>query len=228
MGQHIHPPAARPPARARTWTLAAVAFLGALALPATARAATVALWHMDETSGTTMVDSAGNHDGALTNVKVGLPGRIGKAYGFNGTSSVVRVPADPALDPGNATLKVAVSVKTTSLPKTGDFDIIRKGAHGTGPGYKVEIQRTGQASCGFGGTSGTGEIIAGPSVSDGSWHTLQCVKSSSAIKLIVDGAVFSRSVKVGSISSTFPVILGATPGNDFYKGSEDEAKITIG
>jgi hypothetical protein len=208
----------------------AAAFAALWLVPASASGAltTVALWHMNETSGTTMVDSADSHDGVLKNVQIGLPGKSGTAYGFNGTSSFVTVPSDPALDPGNANIRVQVSVNTTSLPTVGDFDIIRKGAKGTGPGYKMEIQKSGQASCGFGGTSGSTNLIAGPNVSDGRWHTLQCIKNSSAIKLVVDGSVFSKSIKIGSIASTSRVILGASPSSDFYNGLEDEAKILIG
>ena len=45
----------------------------------------VALWHMDELSGTVMHDSIAGHDGTLNSVQIGLPGFAGTAYGFNGS-----------------------------------------------------------------------------------------------------------------------------------------------
>ena len=61
----------------------------ALTSPAAAGAATVALWHMDETSGTTMTDSRGANHGRLRRVDLGLPGFSGTAYGFAGLGSIV-------------------------------------------------------------------------------------------------------------------------------------------
>ena len=45
-----------------------------MAAPSQALAATAALWHMDEKSGTVMHDSVGNHDGTISHVRLGQPG----------------------------------------------------------------------------------------------------------------------------------------------------------
>src|SRR4029077_2503374 len=45
----------------------------------------VALWHMDEISGTTIFDSVGAHNGTLHSTQIGLPGFTGTAYGFTGS-----------------------------------------------------------------------------------------------------------------------------------------------
>ena len=116
----------------------------------------VALWHMDETTGTTMFDSVGAHNGTL---------------------------------------------------------------HST---------QTGQASCGFEGTGGYAELVAGPAINDGQWHTVSCVKTSTAIQVVVDGQVFSKSATIGSISNTTDVAIGGRPGSDWYQGQLDEASIQIG
>ena len=41
----------------------------------------------------------------------------------------------------------------------------------------MEYQPSGQASCGFNGSSGYSEMTAGPAINDGQWHTVQCVKT---------------------------------------------------
>ncbi len=189
----------------------------------------VALWHMDELSGTVMYDSARSHDGTLKSVQLGLPGYAGTAYGFNGSSSYASVPTASDLNPGSQTITVTIRLKTTYAPASPDWDLIRKGLYTTPGGeYKMEYQPTGQASCGFKGSSGYAELVAGPAINDGQWHTVQCVKTSSAIKVVVDGRAFTKSATLGSIANTDAVPIGARPGSEFFKGSLDEASIQVG
>jgi concanavalin A-like lectin/glucanase superfamily protein len=189
----------------------------------------VALWHMDETSGTVMSDAVGGHNGTLSGVAVGVtPGFAGTAYRFSG-SSFVSVPSAAALNPGAANITVTIHLKTTSTPATPDWDLIRKGLFTTvGGEFKVEYQPSGQASCGFAGSGGSNELITGPALNDGAWHTVQCTKTPSSISLVVDGRTFSQAGAVGSISNDAPVVVGARPGSEFFQGSLDEASIRIG
>jgi hypothetical protein len=187
-----------------------------------------ALWHMDETSGSLMHDAVGNHTGTLNSVKLGQSGYLGTAFGFTG-SSYASVPSASDLNPGSANITITIHLKATSTPASPDWDLIRKGLYTTSGGeYKMEYQPSGQASCGFNGSVGYSELIAGPAINDGRWHTVQCVKTSTAIKLIVDGTKFSQSANVGTIANTDPVVIGARPGSDFFQGSLDEASIQIG
>jgi hypothetical protein len=191
----------------------------------------VALWHMDEASGTAMYDSIGNHTGTLRSVQTGLPGFLGSGYGFNGSSSYVSVPTAGDLNPGSADITITIHFKTTGTPPPppADWDLIRKGLYTTTGGeYKMEFQQSGQASCGFKGSAAYAELITGPNLIDGQWHTIQCVKTASAIKVIVDGQTFSKAASVGSIANTTPVVIGARPGSDWTKGTLDEASIQIG
>jgi Laminin G domain len=191
----------------------------------------VALWHMDEASGTTMFDSAGQNNGMLTpSVAVGQPGFSGSAYGFDGSSSYVSVPSADSMNPGSGNFSFTIALQTTGTPPPSpeDWDLIRKGDITTAGGeYKMEFQSTGQASCGFKGTH-YAELVAGPQLNDGQWHTITCVKTSSDIELIVDGQTFATAATVGSISNTAPVVIGSHPGADWYQGSLDEATISIG
>jgi hypothetical protein len=189
----------------------------------------VALWHMDELSGSVMHDSIADHDGSLHSVALGQPGYLGTAFGFNGSSSYGSVPSSSDLNPGSSDITVTIHLKTTSAPAAPDWDLIRKGKYTTSGGeFKMEYQPSGQASCGFKGSSGYSELMAGPALDDDDWHTVQCVKTSSAIKVVVDGQTFSKSATIGSIANDEPVVIGARPGSEFFNGSLDEASIEIG
>jgi hypothetical protein len=191
----------------------------------------VALWHMDEASGTTMFDSAGQNNGTLTpSVTLGLSGLSGNAYGFDGSSSYVSVPSADSMNPGSGNFSFTIALQTTGTPPPSpqDWDLIRKGDITTlGGEYKMEFQSTGQASCGFKG-SHYAELVAGPQLNDGQWHTITCVKTASDIELIIDGQTFSTPATVGPISNTAPVVIGSHPGADWYQGSLDEGTISIG
>ena len=191
----------------------------------------VALWHMDETSGTTMFDSVGTHNGTLHSTQIGLPGFTGTAFGFNGSSSYVNVPTAADLNPGSAKITITIHLKTSGTPPAppADWDVIRKGLYTTTGGeYKMEFQQSGQASCGFEGSAGYAELVAGPSINNGQWHTVSCVKTSTAIQVVVDGQIFSKTANVGAIANTADVVIGARPGSDWYQGQLDEASIQIG
>ena len=189
----------------------------------------VALWHMDELSGSVMHDSIADHDGSVHSVALGQPGYLGTAFGFNGSSSYGSVPSSSDLNPGSSDITVTIHLKTTSAPAAPDWDLIRKGKYTTSGGeFKMEYQPSGQASCGFKGSSSYSELRAGPALDDGDWHTVQCVKTSSAIKVVVDGQTFSKSATIGSIANDEPVVIGARPGSEFFDGSLDEASIQVG
>src|SRR3954464_10178432 len=131
------------PRRRLSLTLIACAVAAALGGPARAAAAPVALWHMDETSGSTMADAVGAHDGTLDQVELGRAGFSGTAYGFTGASSV-SVPSRDDLNPHGQDMTVTAHLKTTEAPANPDWDIVRKGVFSDPGEYKMEFQPSGQ------------------------------------------------------------------------------------
>ena len=81
---------------------ASTSYAGRVALNTNASSSSVVgLWHLDETSGTTAVDSSGNgNNGAISGpVTLGVPGHLNKAYSFVPKSTVI-VPNASDLVPG--------------------------------------------------------------------------------------------------------------------------------
>jgi Concanavalin A-like lectin/glucanases superfamily len=222
--------------------LLAVAVAGmALALgSAVARAASapVAVWHLDEKSGSSAFDSVGANTGAIHHVTLGVAGFAGSAFRFDGKSSYVDVPSGPTLNPGTAPIQFTVHIRYTVTPpskSTADYDVLRKGTSSdSAQFYKVEIRPDNRAVCRFVGskTTKSGILIhTGPTLNDGQWHTITCAKTATSISLVVDGKTFTKSGTVGSISNTGPLTLGAKPGksfSDFYNGDLDEVSVSIG
>jgi hypothetical protein len=209
---------------------AASVFLGPPS--AAAAAATVSFWHMDETSGSTMVDSVSGFDGRLRNVRVGVPAHYGRGYRFNGSSSIVTVGHTPRHNvPAATTFTVNALVRFPTAPRSvGDFDLLRKGLSGTRGGHwKMEIFGNGKGYCQFRGSSGTVTINAGPVLADNRWHRISCVKRRSAVSLVVDGVHYTRRKPVGTIRNAAALTIGAkSDGGDWYRGVMDEASVVLG
>ena len=213
--------------------LGVVALVAGLTMvqPAASRAAssTTSTWHMDETSGSTMTDSTGGHPGTLTKVGLGVagdPAYPGTGYHFNGSTAKVTIP-NSGLNPQGADLHIGLSLRTTSVPKTPDFDLVRKGAFPQQL-FKVELQPSGRVSCEITGSSGSTVVLGGPDVHDGNWHRVQCDKTSSSVKITVDGSTVTSSKSVGSISNPEPMIVGSHGTSEFFPGDIDELTYTLG
>ena len=207
----------------------AAACMAAAALPSAAHAATVAAWHMNETSGSVMRDAAGSHNGRIYSTTLGAAGFAGTAYQFDGTRSYVRVPSAWSLNPGSSAFAINVHVRLSDPPPTGDYDIVKKGNYDSPGGeYKVEIVKTGQALCAFKGNLRYAQVVAGPSLTDGRWHTIRCALRQGKVSLTVGGTVYSNSRAVGTVSNSSPIGIGAGPAMDFYEGVIDELVITRG
>ena len=204
--------------------------LGAVAQAATTDPtihATHDVWHMDETSGGTMTDSAGSHPGTLHSVTLGEPGVSGKAYGFK--KSYVAIPNARDLNAYNRDVHIAFSMKTTTVPAVPDYDLFRKGEAKATPNYeyKVEMQPDGSVTCYFKGTLGSVTATSRPGLQDGQWHDIRCEKTSSSVMLTVDGVKTTKTRTIGSIYNDLDMIVGAYPNGDYYEGLMDEVSFTI-
>ena len=147
----------------------AVVAAAAMVAPTQALAATAALWHMDERSGTVMHDAVGNHDGTISHVRLGQPGFINAAFGFvRSDKSQVTVPSASDLNPGSGAFTVSLHVYATATPKDGDYDLVKKGSYGSSGGeYKVEMLQNGKAQCAFKGALRYAAVSGGPGSSEG-------------------------------------------------------------
>jgi concanavalin A-like lectin/glucanase superfamily protein len=195
-------------------------------------AGVVGLWHMDELSGTTMIDSssAGNH-GKLKDVLLNQPGYIGTGYYFNGNSAIVTINSANSLNPGLRDFSWGLNLRFTSKPSgsVDTWDPMRKGYSDTDGGdFKMEIFPSGEPTCYIQGDLGSARVTGNRDLADGIWHTVTCSRRGGSVRLEVDGKSYSSSADVGSISNSAPLVIGArTSSMEFFKGFIDEAHMVI-
>jgi hypothetical protein len=218
----------------------AIAGSGLLAGPALASAATVSLWHMDETSGSVMHDAVGTNHGTLHGgIALGQPGFAGLAYGFHNHPPAITIPSNASLNPGGSAFWMSAHIKFSRVPVAGDgddYDLIRKGLSATAGGFwKMEVlpsagfTRPVQAHCSMKGSITSRSITAGPDLADGQWHTVQCLKESGALSVIVDGVKSTDPVTLGNFSNSATVAVGGKElGGDYYDGILDEVSFGTG
>lgn len=206
-------------------------------------ATAVALWHLDEQSGATvMADSSGfGHDGLVSSdVQLGVPGAdvtTGTAYSFTGPSSMVRVPDDPGLNPGAQPLNISAYLNVPADLAPGDYNVLQKGtATAAGGAYKLEINadapgpRFGYPDCAF-NSSGAKDRVYGPQpINDGTWHRVECHLTAAEAYVTVDGISGVPVARhVGSIANTIDLTFGGKPNDTHYfEGCADEVSIAIG
>jgi hypothetical protein len=186
---------------------------------------------MDEASGTTMVDSSGNaNKGTLHNVMPGAVGVSGTAYTFGGATakSYAEVPNAPSLNPSSANLHISFYLNTTSLPTSGDYDLMRKGAY-PGAGVQDRAAAVGGDHVHLPGLVGQSQCHRGlgPKQRGLAPHRVHqdSLPGIAGDRRHGDG---DQHRTVGSISNTYAVEIGAYPGSDWYKGKLDEVSIAIG
>ena len=212
-----------------------------LAPPAAADPVVVALWHLDEASGATvMVDSVGSHNGAITGgvTEDVHPAVSGGAYQFTGTKPIVKVPSTDDLNPYGNPLTLSAWLDVPSTLGAGDYNVLQKGsATASGGAYKLEIVGTrssgkfGYPDCAFNSPGGLKNRVFGPlKLTDDSWHEVQCHLTSTQAYVTVDGVSGKPIARtVGSIANTAELTLGGKPTNThFFDGRVDEVSITIG
>ncbi len=193
----------------------------------------VAYWRFDETSGTTAVDSFGNHDGTAnsSNVLTGTDGiNNGCADLTGGDYSIDFGDHDDFIIGSNGFTWSTWSKRTYS----NNAALITKGYHTLTqalPWYlsrvissKAEFYLRNTSSDNFVTTSTT-------NVDDGKWHHIAAVvdTTNGVSILYVDGVeehrVTNNSIKTGDFgNNTDPLVMGAH-GNNYMNGLIDETAI---
>jgi hypothetical protein len=187
----------------------------------------VALWKLDETSGTTAADSSGNgHAGTLMNGPVWVGGQIGGALQLDGSNDYV--------DCGNSTdfnltsqVTLAAWVKVNNIEGTGHECYITKGD----TAYALK-EPAGTGAIEFfiyDGSWHSANITGLTSSFDGAWHHLAGTFDGSNLRIYLDGVLQNTLAYSATISTnTANVNIGRDQdggGRRYYGGQIDDVRV---
>jgi hypothetical protein len=175
--------------------------------------------------------SAEAHGGGLA---VRFPPRC-RVYAGRGCPRVV-LESREVPNPGTAQVRFGAAVLMTADDTAAGENLLQKGfSRGHGQ-FKLQVDgAAGLPSCVLVGTGSRRiyVVTAGVSVADGQWHAIECVRSVSALSILVDGSVL-RQIRVPaslSIVNSDPLRIGGkglSPDNDQFHGAIDDVFVAIG
>lgn len=207
---------------------AIAASLTALALfsPAHAALSLVGQWTFNEGSGTTAFDTSGNNlNGQVVNGTY-VPGYIGTAIQYNGTSSYVEVTNNALLN--GATISISLWFKANS-PTATYADLLDKGHYTPGVGYVIQQDGTGvYAAYGDGGGFNVSTTY---SIPDNQWHFLAATLGAGGSSYWIDGNLLWNQASTPSISPTANNLYfgrHAFFADRYFSGTIDQARIFSG
>ncbi len=190
----------------------------------------MATWRLDETSGTSASDSAGNgNTGTVTGTATWGAGRLNNAFTFNGSSYISCGDAQTL----NSTNAISVTGWfKTSQGATATASVIRHDGHFTA----LQITAAGNAQTAF-WANGTLTTLTFPwTYNNNAWHHYASTYDmTQGCKIYVDGTLVASNTTIRGPLSGATVAGGTTPtpfmlgakegGSEFYTGSLDEVSV---
>ena len=161
----------------------------------------IAYFELGETSGTTAVDSAGNHDGTYTNgVSLGADGIVSgsTAASFDGSNDFVEIPHsdDMLLDSGTVTMWFkADDLDGTDALFSKDSSGFDDGGHITARVVNGEVQVRLQSD-------DESHYVSGGSVAEDEWHQITFTFGGDGMQLYLDGELVDSDDYTGGLGTT--------------------------
>ncbi len=179
------------------------------------------VWHFDGT----LNDSTSNANHGVNQGTTAVPGYLGGARSFNGTSSYIGVVNAASLALAN-TLTLEAWVKPLADVIDGARIIDKKNLWNDTAGFEFEYKGApNQLSSGAGGGSYGRGIVE---LDDGAWHYVATTYNGVVAQVYADGT------NVTTLSAITPVVAGTVPlsigrrsgGGDYFNGLIDEVRIS--
>ncbi len=186
----------------------------------------VASWMLDENFGTTATDGTANAlHGTITQSSQWTSGLYGSAIDFDGSSTYIEIPDDPAL---NLTSSYSLSAWIKPDTVSSQRGIIAKIQDSTHMPYAFLV-KNGALQFNYNGTGGQ-LTVSGGTIVTGLWqHVAATVDSSHHIKLYIDGQEVASDTLPGDTTVSDDVVIGAWGGsygfNSRFNGVIDEIEI---
>ena len=183
-------------------------------------AATVGLWHLDETGGTGayLKDVSGSGNNGTPTGTTLVEGIAGKARSFNGSSDYFTIADSDSLDlTTTGTVEAWIKPSVISTNTT----IIGRNVNG----YFLGLYATGKLTW---GKNAVDEIQSGTTLVAGNWYYVVGVHSGGVNYLYVNGALDNSASRADFAALADPVYVGKHPNTTgwYFNGIMDEIKIS--
>ena len=208
---------------------------------------TVALWHFDEETGTTLGDSSGNgNNGTLNNFvaddgdwiadSTSEFGGSGGALNFNGdpdgdeVGNYIEAAHNTSLNFGSGDFTIEGWIKTT-IETSSDLAIINKCTDLNETGFHLSLDGLSLHSLKYTLLDENDWTLlwSDATINDGNWHYVVVLRDETEIRNYVDGEFDLETAVSGliDISNNVSLLFGKTLGDDsFFIGQMDEFRIS--
>jgi len=169
-------------------------------------------------------DSLGLNNGTLVGGVTFVPGVVGQAFYFDGTSGYASIPDSPSLDALTGSFTVECWIKVTQFSSQDWISIVCKGDN------SWQLRRYGTGSTLSFWTDGLSnpELEGNRNIDDGQWHHVAGVYDLTNKYIYVDGTLDVSEPATGSIAvSTYPLLIGNNPESlqRLFNGAVDELSV---
>ena len=179
-------------------------------------------------------DAIGGNFGVLLGGATFAPGRVGRAFSFNGSTAAVRIPDNPTLDV-TTEFTFGAWVKPASIPSYpyGSLILSKVGPLNNLNGYQMTVTNIGGVNrvwCGFntGGNNWPQYTVSGGSVPVAEWTYIACTYDHNTLAVYQNGEQVGTNA-IGPLTvanSTSNIILGSDDvAQQYYNGLIDEPMI---
>ncbi|MEU8078286.1 LamG-like jellyroll fold domain-containing protein [Catellatospora citrea] len=146
--------------------------------------------------------------------------------------------ADAALNPRLRAFRWGAAVLMAPAETSKGSNVLQKGYSQFGTQFKLQVDGIeGKPSCVLAGPQRGKNVIhvaqAARGVADGRWHTVECARDGSVLRISVDGVPQGAAAVPAelSIENDAPLRIGGkgvAPGNDQFHGTVDDLFVAIG
>jgi subtilase family serine protease len=194
-----------------------------LPLPCAPVTAGMVSWWQGEGSAN---DSIGTNNGTLMGNVGFVPGEVGQAFSFAGSSGYVSVPNSPLLSSFTTNITIELWLKANQLTVNSDWQwLVTKGNSSwrlmaTTFANTVTFSATG--------LSPKADLYGNRNINDGQWHHVAGVYDGAEMYIYVDGTLDVSQPATGTIAqNSYPVCLGqnAEAINSSFNGLVDEVSL---
>jgi len=194
-------------------------------------------WTFNETSGTTVYDSADSHNGAISGNPVWTSGQIDNCLDFDGSGDRVNFGDVGQFEFGGSDFTISFWFKTEGTndiggENSGIGNIISK--YDIYKGRQWIIYQTSDNKISFGiysvDSSTGGDFVTSTAGYTNQWTHVTAVRQNDAIYLYINGVLNNTGICEGMVQRTSsPVLIGALSANNYYyhffNGKIDDVRI---